>query len=221
MPVRHRLARAVIIRDKPGLAQLLFAVKGSVLPHILMPLAVLMAISAVLVGVDHWLVALPQSAATPFSVLGVALSLSLGFRNNAAYDRWWEARKLWGGLVSDMRALAREADLFLPAADSHRLLRLALAFAHLHRCQLRGKSPDAAALAWGDGPDGEVSAEGAMDAMNAVLVAVRAAGTLDGYGARSLSGRLGSIAFFQAACERIAATPLPYVYSLMIFPVQG
>ena len=54
------------------------------------------ALAAGLVAVDHWIVALPQSAATPFSVMGVALSLFLGFRNNAAYDRWWEARKLWG-----------------------------------------------------------------------------------------------------------------------------
>ena len=47
------------------------------------------------------------------TVLGVALSLFLGFRNNAAYDRWWEARKLWGGLLADMRSLAREVEVFL------------------------------------------------------------------------------------------------------------
>ena len=203
----------MIIRDKPGLPQLLFAVKGSILPHVAPPMLLLMAFSAALVGVDRWLVALPQSAATPFSVLGVALSLSLGFRNNAAYDRWWEARKLWGVLISDMRALAREAELFLPPADAHRLMRLALAFVHLHRCQVRGVAVDAAAQAWGDA----TSAEAAMDAMNRVLVGALKAGTLDGFGARALSGRLGSMAYNQAGCERIATTPLPYVYSLLIF----
>ena len=203
----------MIIRDKPGLPQLLFAVKGSILPHVAVPLLVLIGFSAGLVAVDHWLFALPRSDATPFSVLGVALALSLGFRNNAAYDRWWEARKLWGGLVSDLRALAREADLFLPKADAHRLLRPALAFVHLHRCQLRGIAPDAGTRAWGE----EVSAEAAIDAMNAVLAAARTAGGLDGFGARALSARLGSMAFNQAGCERIAATPLPYVYSLLIF----
>ena len=46
-----------------------------------------------------------------FATFGIALSLFLGFRNNAAYDRWWEARKLWGGLVADLRALPRELEL--------------------------------------------------------------------------------------------------------------
>ena len=203
----------MIIRDKPGLAQLLFAVRGSVLPHIAPALAVLIGISAVLVGVDRWLIALPESAATPFSVLGVALSLFLGFRNNAAYDRWWEARKLWGGLLADLRGLAREAALFLTVEDCHRLLRLSLAFAHLHRCQLRQIAPDAAARVWG----AVASADAALDGINTLLADARTAGTLDGFGARSLSGRLGSIALNQAGCERIAGTPLPYVYSLLIF----
>lgn len=203
----------MIIRDKPGLPQLLFAVRGSIMPHIAPSLVMLVVFSAVLMGVNHWLMPLPQTAATPFSVLGVALALSLGFRNNAAYDRWWEARRLWGGLISDLRALAREAGLFLPTDQAKVLLRLALVFVHLHRCQLRRIEPDAAALSWGVAP----SADGALDAMNTILAEARRAGTLDGYGARALSGRLGAIAANQAGCERILATPLPYVYSLLIF----
>ncbi len=203
----------MIIREKPGLWQILFAVKGSVLPHIGPTLLTFVAISAALVAFDHWVFALPQSAATPFSVLGVALSLFLGFRNNAAYDRWWEARKLWGALLVDLRALAREADLFLPKPEAAALIRLALAFAHLHRCQLRKLPPDGAALAWG-----EVATSGeALDAMSALLGAARRAGSLDGFGARTLSGRLASMELNQAGGERIAATPLPYVYSLLIF----
>ena len=48
-----------------------------------------------------------NAGTAPFALLGVALSIYLGFRNNAAYDRWWEARKLWGQLVFDIRNLAR------------------------------------------------------------------------------------------------------------------
>jgi putative membrane protein len=40
------------------------------------------------------------------AVLSFALALLLGFRVNAAYDRWWEARKLWGTLVNVSRNLA-------------------------------------------------------------------------------------------------------------------
>ncbi|SDL75161.1 bestrophin family ion channel [Paracoccus chinensis] len=42
-------------------------------------------------------------------------------------------------------------------------------------------------------------------------------GVLDGFGARTLSARLASLALQQAGCERIASTPLPYVYSLLIY----
>ena len=105
LPPRHRLARALIVRDKPGPLQLLFAVRGSVLPHIAPTVLGLMAFSAVLVVLDATVLPLKHVNATPFAVFGVALSLFLGFRNNAAYDRWWEARKLWGGLVADLRGL--------------------------------------------------------------------------------------------------------------------
>lgn len=39
------------------------------------------------------------------TVMGVALSILLVFRNNSSYDRWWEARKLWGQLVNTSRSL--------------------------------------------------------------------------------------------------------------------
>jgi putative membrane protein len=34
---------------------------------------------------------------TPLTILGAAITIFLGFRTNTAYDRWWEARTLWGG----------------------------------------------------------------------------------------------------------------------------
>ena len=42
------------------------------------------------------------------ALLGTAISILLGFRTNAAYNRWWEARKIWGGIVNDSRTLARQ-----------------------------------------------------------------------------------------------------------------
>lgn len=40
----------------------------------------------------------------PIAVLGTALAFILGFRNNASYDRLWEARKIWGGIVNSSRS---------------------------------------------------------------------------------------------------------------------
>ena len=39
----------------------------------------------------------------PVSVIGTAVAFFVGFKNNQAYDRMWEARKIWGGIVNNSR----------------------------------------------------------------------------------------------------------------------
>ena len=51
----------------------------------------------------------------PVSVLGTALAIYLGFRSNNAYERWWEARKIWGLLVNYSRAWTRQVDTMITA----------------------------------------------------------------------------------------------------------
>uniref|UniRef100_UPI0020907FFE bestrophin family protein n=1 Tax=Acinetobacter oleivorans TaxID=1148157 RepID=UPI0020907FFE len=41
----------------------------------------------------------PEIPLVGFTLIGVVLSIFLGFKNTACYDRWWEARKLWGVLA--------------------------------------------------------------------------------------------------------------------------
>ena len=45
-------------------------------------------------------------------ILGTVISLLLGFRSNQAYDRWWEARHIWGAIVNDSRTLTRQVLCF-------------------------------------------------------------------------------------------------------------
>jgi putative membrane protein len=47
------------------------------------------------------------------AIMGTILSLLLAFRSNQAYDRWWEARTLWGAIVNDSRTLARQVLTFV------------------------------------------------------------------------------------------------------------
>jgi putative membrane protein len=47
------------------------------------------------------------------ALLGTVISLLLAFRSNQAYDRWWEARILWGSIVNDSRSLARQILYFI------------------------------------------------------------------------------------------------------------
>lgn len=208
----------MIIRDGPRFWDILVAWRGSVLP-VIWPSLLLVALWGVaVVVVDRQVTALKQIDQASFTVFGIALSLFLGFRNAAAWDRWWEGRKLWGGLVADLRSLAREAELWLEEGDRTRVVRLSLAFLHLHRLALRKTTPDAsaaphlAAASLDGGPPGA-----ALNRIAALLATARREGRLDPLGARALAERLASITLAQAGAERIALTPLPYVYSLLIY----
>jgi ion channel-forming bestrophin family protein len=51
------------------------------------------------------------------SLMGIVLGLFLVFRTNTAYDRWWEGRRLWGGLVNSTRNLAMKLNAYLSKED--------------------------------------------------------------------------------------------------------
>jgi ion channel-forming bestrophin family protein len=53
----------------------------------------------------------------PVSIIGVGLAIFLGFRNSSAYDRWWEARKIWGGIVNYSRTWGMEVTSFIQPVD--------------------------------------------------------------------------------------------------------
>ena len=42
----------------------------------------------------------------PITTIGVAVAFYVGFKNNAAYDRFWEGRKIWGAVVNESRSWA-------------------------------------------------------------------------------------------------------------------
>ncbi len=130
----------MIIRPRPTFLQLFVILRGSIVPRIAPVIAGLTLYSVAVVflarnfGIDFGMYGI-----APFTLLGVTLSIFLGFRNNAAYDRWWEARKLWGQMVFDIRNLTRAATSLIPAsANATRPLLLeSLAFCHFLRGQLR------------------------------------------------------------------------------------
>jgi putative membrane protein len=101
----------MIVRPHPTFFEKTFAIHGSILVAILPKVlfACLTGLAAYLVHSDDD----PFFAFTPFTALGVAISLFLGFRNNACYERWWEGRKQWGAQVICTRNLARTCLTFL------------------------------------------------------------------------------------------------------------
>lgn len=82
----------------------------------------------------------------PVGLIGVALAFYLGFKNNSAYDRLWEARKIWGGIVNASRSFAVMARDFVHNDDEGPQLRKELvhrhvAWLHMLTVELRKVTP--------------------------------------------------------------------------------
>ena len=90
----------------------------------------------------------------PLGTIGVAVAFYVGFKNNQAYDRYWEARKIWGGIVNVSRSWANQVLSFVSAAHSQenvdpklvtdiqrQMIYRHLAWINSLRFQLRRKTP--------------------------------------------------------------------------------
>ena len=139
----------MIVREHPSSFQLFFVMQGAMVPKILGKIIGVALLSVIVLLVDEYALTLPHISIAAMGIFGVALSLFLGFRNNAAYDRWWEARKLWGSMVADVRNLGRHMCVFVgKGEDRKKILSCAVAFAHLHRGFLRGVDVRADIVDW-------------------------------------------------------------------------
>ena len=211
----------MIVREPPSLIQLLFVMRGSIVPKIAVRILAFALIAAVVAWVDAAVMPLPHVSIAAMGIFGIALSLFLGFRNNAAYDRWWEARRLWGQLIADGRSLGRETLVFLgDCAARTAILKGFAAFAELHNGALRGRDRRAEAAKWDPAAPTYLEARNAPDAalrrVSEIVRGEAVAERLSDMGQKALSERLASIALAQAGCERLASTPLPFVYSLLV-----
>lgn len=223
----------MIVRERPRGIQLFYILRGSVLPHILWELATCTAI-AVLVTLTHgfvyqWKITLTT---VPFTLIGLALAIFLGFRNTAAYDRYWEARKLWGDLVARSRSLARQVQTLThfpapaaadDAADPRRALILrTIAFASALRHQLRcsdGRADVERLLGAEEARAFAASRCGTDHLLRRIgqdLGGLLRAGKLDAPVAADLDLSVSGLASVAAACERIKHTPIPFPYTLLL-----
>jgi hypothetical protein len=84
----------------------------------------------------------------PISVMGIAVSFYAGFKNNASYERFWEARKIWGAIVNESRSWADAVLCYVMPGDGSEAARSVrrelvvrqLAWVNALRLQLRATS---------------------------------------------------------------------------------
>ena len=172
----------------------------------------------------------------PLALYGSAIGIIVGFRNNSAYLRWWEARTLWGAIVNNSRSLARQAMTTLhcdPARNcedesaledlQRQIVHAQIAYVHALRQQLRGLDPLPAIEGLLD-PNLHAQLAGQKNvaltiqrAMGIMLRTARRSGWIDALEWQAMDRNLDDLADAQGGAERIKNTPMPKQYDF--FPM--
>jgi putative membrane protein len=162
-----------------------------------------------------------QYAAAVLSVLGIAASVFIGFRNTTAYNRWWEARTLWGGQIINSRVLHNG----LTAVDDgsaaispilDRMRRRQVRYCWQLAAEMRGIEPlpGVIELTPEDSPDTD-STE-LLNLQAADVQSLAADGHIDQQGRVMLMAANTGSATAQSGLERIRNEPFPIHYDFFI-----
>jgi putative membrane protein len=164
------------------------------------------------------------------AILGTVISLLLGFRSNQAYDRWWEARHIWGAIVNDSRTVARQVTSFMPADDesglvnhfTRRFIRRQIAWCYSLGRHLRGQNAAKGLEQYLEKEEHELLLK--MDNIPAALLDLAGRdlqlaledGWLNRFQQVELDRTLTRLTDAMGKCERIKNTVFPSTYSLYI-----
>ena len=153
------------------------------------------------------------------SMLGFVISLLLAYRTNTAYDRWWEGRKLWGGLVNSSRNLAMKLSAILTTESDCAFFRKMIP-SYTSILQKHLNDSDTAKQLFDD-VDLEIDhhkhrpnqvAKMLFQKVNDLYVSKK----ITGDQLIILNNELQSFTDICGDCERIKNTPIPYSYSAFI-----
>lgn len=218
---------AMIVRPNLHWLRMLFVVRGSILPKIA-PQLIFTTIISIVVTLAHgrifeWKIPLTF---IPFSLIGITLAIFLGFRNTTSYARYWEARMLWGSVLNETRALARQSmTLVSDTSDSPRFVSYLIAFVHSMRHQLRGTDPHADFERLLDKNEVACLARKQFKPIAILLMAGewlrerRVRGQIDAPLAQVMEMHLDRLGDAIGGCERIATTPIPFTYGVILHRV--
>ncbi|WP_177434659.1 MULTISPECIES: bestrophin family protein [Pseudomonas] len=159
----------------------------------------------------------------PLTLLGSALVVLISFRNSSAYNRWWEARTLWGALVNSSRSFARQVLTLIDDEDGINpvkalLLRRHVAYVKSLSAHLKGDitKADVQGLLpreeFERRQDTNNFPNDLLNASAAMIAKEYKSGRLDSIRLARLESTMVDISNCQGGMERIANTPLPYPY---------
>lgn len=175
--------------------------------------------AAVVMAVRHPDITVPDIGAAFTALNGVILGLLLQFRNNAAYDRWWEGRKLWGQLVNDSRNIALKIRAIpgLTQEERARIGTLVAGFAVALKNHLRGAGTlqDVPGFADDRHHPAHVPAHLAGEVFGTIQ-AWRRAGRITDFDLLILDPHARGFMDVSGACERIKSSPAPQSYRSLV-----
>ncbi|PWK80156.1 putative membrane protein [Mucilaginibacter oryzae] len=218
----------MIIRKKKNWFGMLFVLRGSVLPQLLPRLSVLFTFTAVVVYFKSDLDRVHGELSTNiYTVFGIALAIFLGFRNTVSYDRFWEGRKLWGALLNDTRSLAQQVHNFIPNDELHKPEKVifirqmaAMVYALNHQLRHTDAMPELQKLL-----EPELASKLEHAAYKPVLImrelgarinSWRLRGSIDTILQAAMDKNLANFSDIIGGCERIAGTPIPFSYDVLL-----
>ena len=218
----------MIVRSKLNWFRMIFAWRGSILPKILPRLTVILILGVVAVPAHQFLLsrlALDLNI-QPFTLVGIALAIFLGFRNTVSYDRYWEARRLWGQLLNVARSLGRQAlteTQWAPdGAEARRFVLGLAAFSYALKHQLRRSDPVAELkdLLPAEALPGVLAARfrpmAILLLLGQQLGQSRREGRVSEMMAHAMESNLNQLAEVVGGCERIQNTPIPMPYAVLL-----
>ncbi len=210
--------------QNPSARVLLFSLKGSIIPAIWRKVLFTTVLSSLVVATHgtlyHYKVTL---TATPFTLWGLTLAIFLGFRNSAAYQRFWEARTLWGELLISARNFTRQVQQFFPQLDREErlyLLQPLLAYPYAMRNFLRDVIYENTNRIADDEVKRQLHAPSLMlMTLGKRVTEYARLSKLDPILLAQMDAQINQLSHVLGGCERIKSTPIPYPYILMLHRV--
>lgn len=233
----------MIVYENPSWIRLLLIVRGSSVRHTWKRVVFTTAVACVVTYLHETQNMFHDNLTmAPFSLIGLALGIFLGFRNNTSYDRFWEGRKLWGRIVNTSRTLTRQLLTLIHSTDrgqsylstkdeggpvvasafQRRMVYRLIAYVHSLRLHLRDQDRLDELKEFLEPGD----MESIRDELNRPVALLQQLGDeirqawdrgeINAYHVSVLEASLTEFTNVQGGCERIKSTPIPFSYNILL-----
>lgn len=155
---------------------------------------------------------------SPVGFIGISISIFLGFRNNAAWIRYSEARKLWGDLLITARSLMREIKSTTQANQEEMkvVLSLIVCYSNVLKSMLRHERIPVEVTAQTPYMYEKLNVATPCNALLQEIGTWLFRHKRNGLDYQNFNHYLNNISTIQGGCERISNTPIPFAYSLIL-----